>query len=139
MRVVKCKDFSREHDHAAFSVVRVFNGRLAELGGRGAWITISSENRKVYRRVMGSGSVGLTQDAIELDYDSRHDLGITSPPDQNGFHPCDLKLKRSTTLERIAAHWTHPNLAYQVPYRLAMLSLALGLIGLLLGVVSLIG
>jgi hypothetical protein len=87
---------------------------------------------------MGSGGAGLTQDAIELDYDSRMELEINGRPDAYGFYPCDLTIEKSTLMERLKAHWSHPNLAYRVPYRLALLSVALGLAGLLLGIVSMI-
>jgi hypothetical protein len=138
MRIAKCRDFTRERDYAAFSVVRVFNLKLSELGGRGAWVTISGGKESQYRRIMGSGGTDLSQDAIEIDYDSRVELGIVGRPDGNGYYPCELTLSKSSLGERISAHWSHPNLAYRVPYQLAVLSLALGLVGFFLGIVSLI-
>ena len=139
MKVFKCRDFKRERDYDEFSVVRVFNGCLSSLGGRGAWVTITGGDVPLYRRVLGSGGTGLTQDAIELDYDSLVELGLCGRPDEDGFYDCKLEIKCSTTRERVMAHWTHPSLAYRVPFRLALLSVVLGLIGFVLGIVSLIG
>jgi len=138
MQITKCRDFSRERDYGAFSVIRVFNGCLEPLGGRGAWITISGGKVAQYRRAQGAGGTGLTKDAIELDYDSRLELGINGRPDQDGFYACELVLAPSSFWEIVRAHWTHPSLAYRVPYRLAVLSVVLGGVGLLLGVSGLV-
>lgn len=136
VQILKCRDFTRERDYDAFSVVRVFNGCLDSAGGRGAWVTIVGDGVTLYRRVLGSGGTGLTRDAIELDYDSRVELGLQGRPDSEGFYSCDLQLARSTAMERAKAHWAHPSLAYRVPYRLALLSVALGFLGL---IISLLG
>ena len=138
VQVTKCRDFSRERDYGAFSVVRVFNKCLDSLGGRGSWVTITGGSVVLYRRVLGAGGTGLTRDAIELDYDSRTELGLSGRPDADGFYTCKLQLQPSTPIERAKAHWTHPSLAYRVPYRLALLSVVLGLVGLVLGILSLL-
>ena len=138
MKIKRCRDFSRPHDYGAFAVVRVFNGCLDQLGGRNAWVTISTAKAKLYRRAMGAGGTGLSREDIELDYDSRLELGIEGRPDENNFYDCDLNIQPSGFFERFSAHWKHPNLAHQVPYKLAILSVALGAIGLLLGVVSIL-
>ena len=44
MEIKRCRDFSREQDYGAFAVVRIFNGCLEQLGGRQAWVTVSSGN-----------------------------------------------------------------------------------------------
>lgn len=138
VQISRCRDFTRERDYGAFSVVRVFNGCLDSLGGRGSWVTIVGDGVSLYRRVLGSGGTGLTRDAIELDYDSRVELGLQGRPDGEGFYACNLQLARSTAWERAKAHWAHPSLAYRVPYRLALLSVVLGLLGLILGIISLV-
>ena len=138
MQATKCREFSRDYDHDAFSVVRVFNNRLAALGGRNAWVTITSEKSQIYRRARGLSSVGMTQDAIELDYDSRDELGINGQADSNGFYACKVTIEKSTLRERLKGHWSNPNPAYTVPYRLAVLSVMLGLVGLFLGILSLV-
>ena len=138
IKVSKCRRFSHEHDYGAFSVVRVSNDRLASLGGRNTWLTISSKEVKIYRRVLGSGNAGLPQIAIELDYDSRAELGIKDGRDAEGFYDCDLSLSPSTLLERAMAHLVHPSLAYRVPYQLALLGVAFSLVSLLIAMFSLL-
>lgn len=138
MEITRCRDFTREQDYGAFAAVRAFNGCLKQLGGRHAWVTLSSGNMKLYRRVMGAAGTGLSHGDIEFDYDSRLELGLSGHPDENGFYGCDLTMQPSSFIERLHAHWRHPNLAYRVPYQLAILSLVLGAVGLVLGIVNVI-
>lgn len=96
-KVTKVRDFTHEYDYAAFSVVRVNNNLVAELGGRNAWVRIWGQYVPLIRRVRGAGdSPGLPKDAIELDYDSRHDLRATGERDSDGFHSCDLEIQRAS-------------------------------------------
>ncbi|MCL7715801.1 hypothetical protein [Stenotrophomonas mori] len=143
--ITKARDFSRDADYLAFSVVRLRNAHLKGLGGRHSWVRIENTgNGKVlYRRVRGAGasagaSTGLPANAIEIDYDSRLELGIEGPRDATHFHDCSLTVGPASRLGELKAHWRHPNIEYRVPYRLAILSLALGLLGALLGALSLV-
>lgn len=136
MKITRCRDFTRAHDYDAFAAVRIFNGNLEPLGGRHAWVTIKSEGSKLYRRVMGAAGTGLRRGDIELDYDSRLELGIGGKRDEDGFYGCDLTIQPSRLYEKIHAHWIHPNLEYRIPYRMAILSLILGAVGLVLGITS---
>lgn len=138
-KVTKVRDFTHGYDYAAFSAVRVNNNLVAELGGRNAWVRICSKSVSLIRRVRGVGdSAGLPKDAIELDYDSRHDLHATGERDADGFHACDLDIQRASRSDKLRAHWANPNVAYRVPFQIAMVGLVLGVIGLALGVLSLI-
>ena len=76
------RDFSRDHDYDAFTVIRVYNSLQKDLGGRNSWVTVSNGQKKRYRRVLGSGSSGLGRDEIELDYDSRLELEINGSKDE---------------------------------------------------------
>jgi hypothetical protein len=136
VRITKCRDFSREDDRLAFSVVRVNNNVLKDFGGRRVWVTISTGKLTIYRVALGAGRRPLNKDAIELDYDSRLDLRISSERDGQGFCECDLLIKRSTFVERLRAHWSHPSLAYKVPLQLAALSLVISLLGASLTVIT---
>jgi hypothetical protein len=136
MRVTKCRDFSREDDRIAFSVVRVNNDVLTDLGGRRTWVTISTGKLTIYRVALGAGRRHLKKDALELDYDSRLDLRISGERDKEGFYGCDLSIEKSTFVERLRAHWAHPNLAYKMPLQIAALSVFLGLFGVMLGAIG---
>lgn len=138
-RITTVRDFSRQGDYHAFSVVRVHNRLVADLGGRHAWVRIRSNKATLYRRLRGVGAdTSLPVDAIELEYDSRLALGLPGPPDANGFYACDLAIEPATPLDKMRAHWNHPTIEYRVSYRLALLSVVLGLVGFILGIISLV-
>ena len=139
-QIAKARDFSRAQDYDAFAIVRVHNSLLASLGGRNAWVKIVGPTRTLVRRARGAGgTTGLPIAGIELDYDSRLELNIVgSPPDAQGFYPCELQLSKASAWNKFIAHWAHPNLEYRIPYQIAMVSAALGAVGLILGIVSLI-
>lgn len=139
IKITKARDFTRDHDYKAFSVVRVFNGCLSSLGGRNAWVVIRGNNVTLYRRAQGAGGVAaLPKTGIELDYDSRLELGLGGRPDEDGYYTCDLEIVPARFVDRILAHWNHPSLEYQLPYRLAVLSVVLGGVGFLLGIAGVI-
>jgi hypothetical protein len=80
LQVNRHRRFSQQADYAAaFATVRVHNSQLAGLGGRNAWVRISSEKGQVYRTVRGCGAVAsFPPDGIEIDYDTSIELGIPS-------------------------------------------------------------
>ena len=136
--IARVRGFSGERDYDLFSVVRVNNTLLKELGGRYTWVAISGNMNVIFRRATGAvPGIGLPIDAIELGYDSRSDLGISGERDEQNFYPCDLSISPAGALDRFRAHWSNPNVNYQVPFQLGMIGLALGAIGLLLGIISL--
>ena len=137
INILRCRDFSREYDHSRHTVVRVFNKNLSQLGDRHAWVTIQANGNMICRRVMGSGGTGLSKGDIELDYDSRLELGIVGKKDAQGFYQCDATIRRADLSERISAHLHHPNHEYRVSYKLAAIGLALGFVALILGLISL--
>jgi len=135
--ISKARDFTRPQDYDAFSVVRLYNAHLRALGGRHAWVRLSCNGKILFRRVRGAGGgTGLPSVGIEIDYDSRQELGIDNARGADGFHPCSVTVSRAGFLGSIQAHWAHPNIEYRAPYRLAMQSVALGLLGAILGAVS---
>lgn len=138
--ISKVRDYSREHDYDASAVVRVQNSILADLGGRNAWVKLAGPNNTIFRRARGAGgAAGLPSDAIELDYDSRLELDLVrSPPDTEHFYSCDLEILRASARERFLAHWSHPNLEYRAPYQISIVGAGLGVVGLILGIISLI-
>jgi hypothetical protein len=132
------RDFSRNQDRDK-AVVRVFNLQLQKLGGRNAWVRISSGNSTIFRRVLGSGEYGLSANAIELDYDSRLELDELGTLNAEGYFECPrgLNIQRTSLYDRFRAHWYHPNVEYRAPYQIAVIGLTMGIIGLILGVISL--
>jgi hypothetical protein len=139
IQITQQRKFSNTADYDAFSVVRLHNSELAALGGRNAWITITSMNgARVHRMIRGCGdSENFPHDAIEFDYETNKALGITKAK-QNavGFYPCALQVRPASRLEILAAHWNHPDHAYRFPLQLSLVSFFLGIVGLILGVLS---
>lgn len=144
------RGFTHKSDYGAFATVRLHNNQLAGLGGRNAWVRIESDACCVYRTVRGFGSrKAFPKDGIELDYDTSVVLGIKGAgtpsmkmDDQASFYPCRLTIRRATKWEIIKAHWSHPDPAYRVPLQISILlggiSVGLGMLGAVLGVISLL-
>lgn len=141
--------FSQQSDYSGFASIRVHNSQLAALGGRNAWVSITSGSATVYRTIRGSGSLpGFPQDGMELDYDTFVELGVPSGQapslvlggGDRPFFPCNLKARSIGRYELIRAHWAHPNPAYRVPLQISIVlgsvGVALGAIGVILGIIS---
>jgi hypothetical protein len=138
--VLKNRGYSNSSDFEGFAVVRVHNVHLANLGGRNAWVTlVSSQGKKVHRVVKGCGkSPDFAIDGVEFDYETFLDLDIPKRPKMpDGFHECNLELRRTRWFEKIAAHWHHPDPAYRYPIQLSLIGFIMGVIGLVLGIISL--
>lgn len=138
VHIDKCRVFSRDEDYRNFSVVRVNNDVLKSLGGRGAWIAIEPAEQPVFRRVYGAGPTGLAKSEIELDYDTRLELNVEINRDDKGYYPCKLDLRQATTFEVLLAHWNHPSPNYSMPLKLSLISVVLGLLGLVLAILSVV-
>jgi hypothetical protein len=135
--ITRVRAFSKKHDYDAFSVIRVHASRIEDLGGRGTWVRVSSvKGKPIYRRAIGLGGVeNFTASDAELDYDSRAKLeALGKSKDDDRFYSCDLTLRRATTIESLLAHWQHPDPAYRLSIRIALLSLGLGILSLLIAI-----
>lgn len=139
IEIQRVRNFSNEQDYVAFSIVRLYNKHVTELGGRNTWVCIESGGKKIYRRVRGVGNMpGFPKDAMELDYDSRNELGaISDDRHENGFFLHKATIKKASLVEKFLAHWSHPNIEYRTPFQISYISFMLGIIGLILGMVSL--
>lgn len=136
INVSKIQNFSRDRDYEDFSVARVYTGHLKSLGGRNNWVTIASDSRKIYRMVKGAS---ISADTVELDYDSRLMLGITgNSREDDNYWKCKLTVSRASFIQKMKAHWDHPEISYQVSYRISLIGLVLGVMGFLQGIYSLV-
>lgn len=130
-RISRVRGFSKEYDYNDFSIIRLESNCVNKLGKRGQWMKISSGKRCIYRRLKGiGGESGFSQDCAELDYDSRNDLGISGPKDENAFYACDLLIRSATWLEVLKAHLFHPNPDHRVAYQIAFIGLLIGILSL---------
>ncbi len=141
LEINKQRKFSAEYDYYAFAVVRVSPRILKKLGGRNSWVRISSENNHIYRMALGAkSSMGFTQKAMEIDYDSLLELEGGSVPssdaDENHFRLCKYSIRKASFFETLIAHWNHPNTGYRVPMQLSIVGFTLGVIGLVLGILG---
>jgi len=140
LKITQQRKFSNQSDYDAFSVVRLHNTCVSSLGGRNSWVCISSDTgRRAYRMIRGIGSgAGFSNNAIECDYETSMSLGISKgTADPQGFFPCTLQIRPATRLEILKAHWSHPDHGYRFPLQLSLVSFFLGVVGLVLGILSL--
>lgn len=101
------------------------------------------EKGRIYRTIRGAGSVSLSFDAIEIDYDAVLELklenaGLAADSGQamgdQTFRDCHLKAKTIGWCKKVFAHWRHPDPAFRVPLQVAI---SLGLISLAISIISL--
>ena len=99
-------------------------------------ITNPDNGQSIVRMAMGSNATpGLSRNAAALDYDAVDALGV-------GYNvyegtPLHLLVKRATPLDVFRHFWNHPDIGYRTAHQIAVVSLAMGLIGLGLGMVAL--
>lgn len=139
IKITHQRKFTNTADYDAFSVVRLHNSCVSSLGSRNAWVCIQSDTgNKVYRMIRGIGPApGFPAEAIEIDYETSISLGIPrGAPNTSGFYPCSLSIRAATGWEKLKAHWDHPDPAYRFPLQISMISFFLGVVGLVLGVLS---
>lgn len=139
MRVDKIRDFTKEFDYNDFAVIRVHNSLIPALGGRRSWVRISCGKKKVYRTILGLGGENdFTQNCLELDYDSRCQLGLSNlERDDKGFFHCDLLVEKVTRFESPIAYWHHPNPAFRVGFQLGSVGLILAVVALFVSLAAL--
>lgn len=152
-QIDKSRNFSDSSDHQSFGTVRLSLGTVKKLGGRNTFVRIEHGDRFICRQVQGIGRQKIkcsetndelaardnfTASAIELDYDSCLELGISSSRKKlpNNFYECDLQVKKARLKDVFTLHWNHPNPAYKTPFQISLVSLALGIIGLILGLLG---
>jgi len=58
--------------------------------------------------------------------------------DADGFYLCSATIRSANWFEKLLGHWEHPNPMYRVPLQISLVSLGCGLIGMILGFVSLV-
>lgn len=89
-------------------------------------------NRSIIRFVLGASQASpiFSPTAIQLDYDARLDL------EHEETHLLNVTPARWYSL--YAWYWRHPDPGYRVAMQLAMVSIGLGVVGLALGILSLI-
>jgi hypothetical protein len=90
---------------------------------------------RIIRYAMGGGSLpGIKRDSIALDYDGLITLGFEMKQAQ----PCDLIVRKARPFETYLFFTRHPDLGIQLSIKLGLTGVFLGMLGLALGVVSLI-
>lgn len=131
--ITQVKSFTRERDFDDSAVIRVFNGHLKALGGRNGWVCITIGRKHAYRLIKGNP---IPADTIEMDYDSRVELGIQREDREDGGWNCQIYLSPATLTQRVAAHWKHPDLGHRVSFQLGLIGLVLGALGFAQGILG---
>ena len=131
--------FSERSDYLSFSVVRLNNNAVKQFGGRGNWVRIcnTQNGTTIFRMIRGSSpQFMLNKEQMEIDYDGIIELGIKSEMGSGGFRSCEILVEQAKRHERILAHWKHPDPGYQLPFRISMVSLIIGILGFLGGIIE---
>ncbi len=134
--IKKQKPFSNDYDKNSQSLVRIFNKNLKPLGGRHAWVKLTAGSKSIYRTIKAAKPMkGFNSCAIELDYDSLLELEIVSSnnsPDEDGFYPCNIVITKANKIDIFKAYWNHPEHGYRISLRISIISLFLGLVGIVI-------
>ena len=139
MQILGVRAFSDRKDYLSFSVARINNNSVKQFGGRGNWVRIcnTKNGATIFRMVRGSSpQFILNKEQLEIDYDGILELGITSEMGNGGFRSCDILVETAKRHEQILAHWNHPDPGYQLPFRISMMSLMIGILGFLGGIIE---
>lgn len=92
----------------------------------------SGNGSKVLRYVMGNPGLGISKDALALDYDAVDALGIT-------YHAeTDLEIRRASRREVWQWFWKHPDQGIQLSIKLGVMGAILGVLGFLTGITPLL-
>lgn len=115
-----------DYDDIARDMVRInIKDRPCQIG-RHEIISLRVGNRRKLVTVRGNNVAG----TINVDIDNREDLGVVL--DQT----FEFELKRARWWEKVVWQWGATDPAVQQSARIAALSFVLGLIGLILGLIS---
>ncbi|MCP4121722.1 MAG: hypothetical protein GY751_08200 [Bacteroidetes bacterium] len=86
----------------------------------------------IVRMALGNrGLAGLKRSAIALDYDAMDQLGLG----MSFGEPVELHARPASTLDVYRYYWDHPDIGYQVAYRISALGFAVGVLGFVAGLV----
>lgn len=131
------RTYSNKHDENSFSVARLHNSHIANLGGKESWVKISSQKKYIFRKIKGAGNLAIPINGIELDFHGLDDLGWSTDPEGN-FYKTTLTITKASWFDRLVfAHTKHPDPSYSQSMKLGLIGLALGVTGLILGLISL--
>ena len=141
IKINKSRSFTIQHDYNSFCVVRIYGGHLKALGGRHAWVKLTANGKSIYRTIKAGQRIApaLTQDAIEIDYDSMLELeqiSYDNKKDAGDFYPCDISLSPATQFEQLIALWKHPEQGYRISIRISLIGLFLGVMGFITGLLG---
>ena len=131
--ITQVRNFSKEHDYTT-AACRLHNHLLNSPFRRNHWVCIEKvdSSERIFRQPKGLVAAGFTQESLELDYDSRLELGISGDQQDGGFIACDLTIRQTSWFESwILANWHHPDHTHRVASRYALFGLGLGALGFL--------
>lgn len=139
MKVTKQRKYSSRYDYSNPGFIRVENSVLTELGGRNAWVAIKSNERTIYRMIRGAGRIkNFSKDLVETDYDTLLELNISEYYADTHIAKCDLVIEKANVIQILLGYWNHPDISYRFALKISIVSFMLGVLGLVLGTVSVI-
>lgn len=139
IKITKVWDIQKEQDFYDEAISRVHTSILRDTNlKRNQWIKIVNlDNKKtIFRKVRGASPKDSSKEYMELDYDSRLELGIVANKNDSGYLDVNLRIEQANYIDIFCANWNYPNYAIKISVRISIISLMLGLIGLILGLIK---
>ena len=132
-------DYSKGSDYSSFNVVRVHGDVLENLGGRNRWVKIqnySPTSDPIYRIAKGlKGVTHFTKKSIQLDYDSRCELNISSKTrSDDKFFPAKLKIAPANSIQVLFSLWFTNDPTFRIPLQISLISLFIGVAGFVISI-----
>lgn len=120
------------------SIVRLSNNHIdskkqdkTKFFRREAVVVVNTDNgEKVLRYVMGNPGLSITKDSLAIDYDAVDLLGVKYKAKAN------IEVRVATTWEVLSWFWRHPDLSVNLSVRLGVIGALLGVLGFMTGLVS---
>lgn len=118
-------------------VVRILNRHIGAFFHRNQWVIVRSDQDSIYRQVRGETAKGFTAEACQLDYDSRLVLGAAEDL-VDLWYSCEYEIVECPWYRFWAPYWHHPNRTIGFSFRLGIVAFVISLVGLALGILSLV-
>ena len=143
LEISGARGFSKDYENQGSAVVRLSSKDMrnksvsdAWVFPRGTWVWIKSGEYRNLRKVRGGR---VAENCIELDYDSRLELGIESDDKMvGGYFPIDGSVRKASWIGRQIGYWKIPDDTFVIAHRLGVLGVTLGVLGVILGVIGVI-
>ena len=113
-------------------------GEKRKNGALGDYVSISYQDKKIYRKVETTGHLGVGKNSIALSYNSLAELGLLKAPNENLG---EAKLLQKVYVQPASTHqfnWNHPDRGERLNHRISSIALLVSSVSIIFGILSLI-